>query len=72
MYHGDWHMNQMHGEGYYKFKDLEYNGNYFVLKSKSTACLDEDKCGIPNEKLNVSLSNLNNNSTSCSPESGCC
>jgi len=51
---------------------LEFNGNYFVLKSKSTACLDEDKCGIPNEKLNVSLSNLNNNSTSCSSESGCC
>ena len=51
---------------------LEFNGNYFVLKAKSTTCLDEDKCGIPNEKLNVSLSNLNNNSTSCSPESGCC
>ena len=51
---------------------LEYNGTCFVLKSKSTACLDEDKCGIPNEKLNVSLSNLNNNSTSCSLESGCC
>ena len=51
---------------------LDFNDNCFVLKAKTTACLAEDKCGIPNEKLNVSLSNLNNNSTSCSPESGCC
>lgn len=28
MYHGNWHEDQMHGEGYYKFKNLEYSGNY--------------------------------------------
>lgn len=52
--------------------NLGFNGHRFILKTKTTACLAEDNCGIPAEKLKISLSNLENNSSSCSPESGCC
>lgn len=48
--------------------DLDFNGNHFVLKNKTTACLAEDACGIPTEKLKKNLSEL----TTCSPNSGCC
>tara|TARA_B100000927_G_scaffold124382_1_gene100343 strand:+ start:3528 stop:3995 length:468 start_codon:yes stop_codon:yes gene_type:complete len=51
--------------------NVGFNGLSFVLEAKTTACLAEDNCGIPAEKLKVPLSNLQNNS-SCSPESGCC
>ena len=52
--------------------NVGFNGLSFVLEAKTTACLAEDNCGIPAEKLKVSLSELQNNSSSCSPESGCC
>ena len=52
--------------------DLGFNGQRFILETKTTACLAEDNCGIPQEKLKVSLSNLGNNVSSCSPNSGCC
>ncbi|MBX2966816.1 MAG: hypothetical protein KF845_11770 [Cyclobacteriaceae bacterium] len=46
--------------------DLEFNGKTFLLKSKTTACLAQDACGIPTEKQNVQTS------SSCTPNSGCC
>ena len=52
--------------------NLKINGSCFVLESKTTACLAEDKCGIPEEKLKVSLSDLQSDSSCCSPDSGCC
>lgn len=53
--------------------DLEFNGKNFVLKNKTTACLAQDACGIPTEKQKVNLSKLSNNQTSCcTPNSGCC
>ncbi|MBE8712650.1 DUF6428 family protein [Sphingobacterium hungaricum] len=53
--------------------DLDFNGNTFVLKNKTTACLAQDACGIPTEKLNKSLSELTaNQSNCCTPNSGCC
>lgn len=53
--------------------DLDFNGNTFVLKNKATACLAQDACGIPSEKQNKSLSELTaNQSSSCTPNSGCC
>ena len=52
--------------------DLKHNGNSFILKTKTTACLDEDNCGIPKEKLKVPLSEIQDISSSCSPGSGCC
>lgn len=53
--------------------DLDFNGNTFVLKNKTTACLAQDACGIPTEKQNRSLSELTaNQRNSCTPNSGCC
>lgn len=48
--------------------DLEFNGKTFVLKSKTTACLAQDACGIPTEKPKKNLANI----TNCTPNSGCC
>lgn len=53
--------------------DLDFNGNTFVLKNKTTACLAQDACGIPSEKEKKSLSTLTvNQSSCCTPNSGCC
>ena len=53
--------------------DLDFNGETFVLKSKTTAWLAQDACGIPSEKQKKNLSELPVNQTSCcTPNSGCC
>ena len=53
--------------------DLEFNGKTFVLKSKTTACLAQDACGIPSDKQKKNLSELaGNQNTSCTPGGGCC
>ena len=41
--------------------DLNFNGKTFVLKSKTTACLAQDACGIPSDKQkkNYCMSELN-------------
>ncbi|MBT2620351.1 DUF6428 family protein [Chryseobacterium sp. ISL-6] len=53
--------------------DLEFDGKVFVLKSKTTACLAQDACGIPSEKEKKNLSELPvNNSNACTPGGGCC
>ena len=49
---------------------LSFNGENFILKSKTTNCLAEDNCGIQNSKPKVSLSKLQDEN--CSPGSGCC
>lgn len=52
---------------------LEFDGRDFVLVSKQTNCLAEDRCGIPQEKTKVNLSLLIlNNPSTCKPGSGCC
>jgi hypothetical protein len=52
---------------------LSYNGIYFQLTSKLTACLAEDSCGIPAEKQKVKLSEIGNKSVNtCTPGSKCC
>ncbi len=51
--------------------DLNYNGDKFILKSKQTACLAEDACGIPAVKQKLKLSDLNSKSC-CTPGGGCC
>ena len=50
--------------------DLGFDGKYFILKNKQTACLANDACGIPAEKPKIKLSKLN--SACCTPDSGCC
>ena len=44
--------------------DLEFDGKDFVLKSKQTACLAQDACGIPSKEAAAK--------SSCLPKSGCC
>ena len=51
--------------------DVDFNGANFVLVSKQTACLAEDACGIPKEKLKVNLSDIKS-PNSCTPGGGCC
>lgn len=51
---------------------LEFNGNAFVLMPKMTDCLAPDKCGAPQQKPKLNLSNLVVKSDSCNPNSGCC
>ncbi|PVY38937.1 DUF6428 family protein [Pontibacter virosus] len=51
--------------------DLGYNGNHFVLLSKTTNCLAPDKCGIPKEKLRINLREIQSGNT-CTPGGGCC
>lgn len=50
--------------------DLDFDGRHFILKNKQTACLAGDACGIPAEKQDIKLPQLN--STCCTPDSGCC
>ncbi|MBD3903269.1 DUF6428 family protein [Chryseobacterium sp. Ch-15] len=53
--------------------DLVFNGKTFVLKSKTTACLAQDACGIPSEKLKKNLAELPvNSANACKPGVGCC
>ena len=47
--------------------DLGYNGKNFVLLSKQTSCLAQDKCGIPAEQLKTTTK-----SSCCTPAGGCC
>ena len=51
--------------------DLDFDGTYFLLTSKLTACLAEDACGISPEKPKVAISEVNK-ANSCAPGSGCC
>lgn len=52
---------------------LAFDGTHFILQNKTTACLAEDKCGIPQEKQTIKLTDLSNSqSTSCTPGGGCC
>lgn len=52
--------------------DLDFNGTNFLLKAKATDCLAQDKCGIPEDKLKVRLSDLQKQTDCCTPGSGCC
>lgn len=50
--------------------DLGFEGTTFILLNKQTACLAEDQCGIPIEK--VKLSEFSSQINSCVPGGGCC
>jgi len=52
---------------------LEFDGVNFMLTAKQTACLAMEKCGIPQEKPKVLMSELSNtNQSCCTPGGGCC
>ncbi len=48
--------------------DLNFDGKHFVLVSKKTDCLAQDKCGIPQEKLQPKVKTT----ACCTPGSSCC
>lgn len=50
---------------------LAFDGTNFLLTSKQTDCLAKDKCGIPETKPKLKLSELKKAAT-CTPNSGCC
>ena len=50
---------------------LDFDGKNFMLTSKQTDCLAKDKCGVPQEKPKVELSELNDEPC-CSPDGNCC
>lgn len=52
--------------------NLTFNGLIFQLISKTTACLAEDACGIPEKKQRKNLVELGNKNTTCKPGGGCC
>lgn len=49
---------------------LDFNGKLFLLTSKTTACLANDACGIPQDKVKLNLADMGK--SKCSPNSGCC
>jgi hypothetical protein len=52
---------------------MEYNGIFFQLTNKQTACLAQDACGIPIEKQKIKLSEISGDSAACcTPGGGCC
>jgi hypothetical protein len=51
---------------------LDFDGKNFLLISKQTDCLAKDNCGIPKEKPRVKLSDLQNQTACCTPDSSCC
>ncbi|HKJ47814.1 MAG TPA: DUF6428 family protein [Christiangramia sp.] len=57
------------GESINKFA-LDFDGKNFLLVNTQTTCLAKEKCGIPEQKPKVKLSELQN--SCCTPESGCC
>ncbi|MCD2425820.1 DUF6428 family protein [Niabella pedocola] len=53
--------------------DLAFDGETFVLQNKMTACLAQEACGVPAVRQKTNLSELPvNQSTCCTPNSGCC
>ena len=52
---------------------LAFDGAYFILQAKTTACLASDQCGIPAEKPKLNLTDLTiAQSGACTPGGGCC
>jgi hypothetical protein len=51
---------------------LDFDGEHFLLTTKLTDCLAKDKCDIPQEKPKVKLSEVQQETSSCTPNSGCC
>jgi len=51
---------------------LDFNGKHFILTTKQTACLALESCGIPVSKPKVRSSDLQQSSSCCTRDSGCC
>ncbi|MFT5722904.1 MAG: hypothetical protein ACI9JN_000009 [Bacteroidia bacterium] len=52
---------------------LDFDGKDFVLTNTFTDCLAKDNCGIPTDKIKMSLASIGENDESCcTPGGGCC
>ncbi|MBS3738741.1 DUF6428 family protein [Mesohalobacter halotolerans] len=51
---------------------LDFEDEEFKLIPQQTDCLAKDKCGIPESKPKVKLSDMQASQACCSPDSGCC
>jgi hypothetical protein len=51
---------------------LDIDNENLLLIATQTSCLAKDKCGIPEAKSDVQLSELVASSSSCAPGGGCC
>ena len=52
---------------------LNFNNGYFILTNTKTACLAEEACGLPTQKVKTALADLTTKESSCcAPNSGCC
>ncbi len=51
---------------------LELKEGIFHLTPKETTCLANDHCGIPSEKMKVSLKDLSQSNNECKPGGKCC
>ena len=52
--------------------DLKFDGKDFELLPKQTACLASGSCGITPKKQKIQLTELQAQSTCCTPNGGCC
>lgn len=52
--------------------DLAFDGSVFKLIPQQTDCLARDKCNVPESKPKVTIGELQDSQSCCSPESGCC
>lgn len=50
--------------------NLDFDGKHFLLTATKTACLALDSCGVSKPK--AKLSQLQESSSCCTPDSGCC
>lgn len=52
---------------------IEFHNNRFVLTPKETACLAQDHCGIPADKMKTKIGEWKPKETACcTPNSSCC
>lgn len=51
---------------------LAFEHGRFYLKNKFTDCLAKDNCGVPEEKTQMKLADLQAQDSCCEPNSGCC
>lgn len=51
---------------------LAFENGIFKLMKNETTCLATDHCGIPPEKMKISLKDLQAKTSCCTPNSGCC
>lgn len=50
--------------------DLDFNGKDFALVNKFTACLANESCGTPKQKVN--LGEVGSSEPCCAPDGNCC